>query len=203
MGQAAGLGLQSRRYNPGHFFPPVGGFSPASRLDLPEALQSLFIESSPPERRSVAVDLQLGGDLQILFALTSQEQNPRAQHHLLRSELGANPFLQLIPVAVRELYKRRNFRHAANIAQKIGMSSYLRDTTLGYNVGVAARPAFLDADAIFFETQNRENQVAVVTCRKMLGMDAMGFAFEQGWRVQESYAKTGKELGIRVAKKVK
>ena len=74
---------------------------------------------------------------------------------------------------------------------------------LGYNVGVAARPAFLDADAIFFETQNRENQVAVVTCRKMLGMDAMGFAFEQGWRVQESYARTGKALGVLVANTVK
>jgi hypothetical protein len=74
---------------------------------------------------------------------------------------------------------------------------------LGYNAGVAARPAFLDADAIFFETQNRENQVAEVTLRKMVGMDTMGFAFEQGWRVQESYAKAGKELGAQIAKKVK
>src|ERR1017187_1432646 len=118
MGHAAGLGLQSRRYNPGHFFLPVGGFSPASRLDLPEALQSLFIESSPPERRSVAVDLQLGGDLQILFSLTGQEQNPRAQHHLLRGELGANPFFQLVSVDLRKLYHRSNFRHATNFAQK-------------------------------------------------------------------------------------
>jgi hypothetical protein len=66
----------------------------------------------------VAVDLQLGGDLQILFSLTGQEQNPRAQHHLLRSELGSNPFLQLISVDLRELYHRGNFRHERNFAQK-------------------------------------------------------------------------------------
>jgi len=81
--------------------------------------------------------------------------------------------------------------------------------TLGYYAAVMNRPAFLDAEAIFFETQNRENQVAVVTFRKMAGMDAMtillgvGPSVEQGSRVQESYANTGKRLGIRVAKKVK
>jgi hypothetical protein len=74
---------------------------------------------------------------------------------------------------------------------------------LGYQAVVAARPAFLDADAIIFETQNRENHVAEVTLRKMVGMDPMGVAAEQGWRVQESYAKSGKELGARIAKKVK
>jgi hypothetical protein len=74
---------------------------------------------------------------------------------------------------------------------------------LGYNAGIMARPSFLDADAIVFETQNRENQVAEVTFRKMVGVTPMGVPFEQGWRVQESYAKTGKELGARVAKKVK
>jgi len=74
---------------------------------------------------------------------------------------------------------------------------------LGYQVGIAARPAFLDSDAIFCETQNRQNQVAVVTFRKVIGRDAMGFMWEQGWRVQEAYAKTGKMLGIRVAQKAK
>src|ERR1017187_2334300 len=118
MGHAFGFGLQSRRNNPGQFLLPEGGFSPASRPDLPQALQSLFMESPPPERRSVAVDLQLGGDLQILFSLTGQEQNPRAQHHLLRGELGANPFFQLVSVDLRKLYHRSNFRHATNFAQK-------------------------------------------------------------------------------------
>jgi hypothetical protein len=74
---------------------------------------------------------------------------------------------------------------------------------LGYQAWVAARPAFLDADAIFFQTTNPQNQVAVVTFREMVGTAAYGVPFEQGGRVLECYAKTGKELGIRVAKKIK
>ena len=72
------------------------------------------------------------------------------------------------------------------------------------------RPGLLSADAVFFETQNRENQVAVVTLRKMEGTDparsaglAFGPSLERSWAIQESYAKAGKELGIRVANKVK
>jgi hypothetical protein len=37
---------------------------------------------------------------------------------LLRGELGANPFFQLIPVNLRELYHRSNFRHETNFARK-------------------------------------------------------------------------------------
>jgi hypothetical protein len=75
--------------------------------------------------------------------------------------------------------------------------------SLGWHIGVMYQPAFLDADAILFETRNRENQVAMVTFRKMLGMDPIIIAFEQGWRVQESYARTGKALGVLVANTVK
>jgi len=71
------------------------------------------------------------------------------------------------------------------------------------------RYGLLDADAIIVATQNRENQVAVVTCRKMVGADPyagltnFGPGLEQGFRIQESYAKTGKELGALIANQVR
>lgn len=73
----------------------------------------------------------------------------------------------------------------------------------GYNVGISAQPALLTADAVFVETQNRANRVAAVSMVNMIGRDAMGFDFDAAWRMQESYAKGGKELGNLIKKKVK
>lgn len=76
-------------------------------------------------------------------------------------------------------------------------------TSEGYNVAIMARPAFINANAIFVETQNRTNVIAVVTITKAPGMDAWGNDFDAGSRIQEAYAKAGKELGIFIAKKIK
>jgi hypothetical protein len=73
----------------------------------------------------------------------------------------------------------------------------------GWNAAIAARPALLTANANFVETHNRANTVARVSLVNMTGIDPMGFAFDEAWRMQESYAKAGKELGILLRKKRK
>jgi len=76
-------------------------------------------------------------------------------------------------------------------------------TDTGYNVFISAKPAFIDAEAVFVETQNRANPLATLTITKSPGRSAGGVGWDTGARLQESYAKAGKELGIFISKKVK
>lgn len=76
-------------------------------------------------------------------------------------------------------------------------------TEPGFNVGVMRRPAFIDAEAWFVETADRSKVVAKVSIRNSPGRDAWGMDFETGARLQEAYAKAGKELGAFLKKKTK
>lgn len=76
-------------------------------------------------------------------------------------------------------------------------------TEPGWNVGIMRSPAFIDGEAAFVGTQNRQNRVAVVGITKSPGADAWGFDFDTGQRIEESYAKAGKELGKMITKQVK
>ena len=71
----------------------------------------------------------------------------------------------------------------------------------GWNIGISRRDAEVSASAVFVETQNRATELAVVTISRAPGRDAMGYDFDGGWRVQEAYAKAGKELGGFICKK--
>ena len=73
----------------------------------------------------------------------------------------------------------------------------------GYNVGISARPALLSADVTFFETKNPAQTLAAISLVNLQGMDVMGYAYDAGWRMQESYAKAGKRLGALIRKKVR
>jgi hypothetical protein len=75
--------------------------------------------------------------------------------------------------------------------------------SLGYNVAIARYPATLTAEAVFVETQNRNNPLATLTVTKAPGRDAWGNDYDSGYRLQEAYAKAGKELGAFISKKVK
>ena len=79
----------------------------------------------------------------------------------------------------------------------------LKTTNLepGWNVAVMRRPALVSTRAEFFETKNRGRELAVVTVLEAPGRDAMGNDFDIAYRVQEGYAKTGKELGAFLYKK--
>jgi hypothetical protein len=76
-------------------------------------------------------------------------------------------------------------------------------TEPGWNVTIMRRPALIDGEAVFVETQNRANPLATLTITKSPGRDFMGYDYETAYRIQEAYAKAGKELGIFISKKVK
>jgi hypothetical protein len=74
-------------------------------------------------------------------------------------------------------------------------------TEPGFNVGVARKNALIDVVATFVETGNTENALAVVTIDKSPGRLG-GYDFDTGVRIEEAYAKCGKELGQYLDSKV-
>src|SRR5437867_3823226 len=96
------LGLQSGGHYGRHLFLIVQGLATTTGLNFPHSVQALRQEAFAPERRSMAVHTEFIGDFQILLALGSHQQNARAERHLLRSELGSHPTLQLISIRLGE-----------------------------------------------------------------------------------------------------
>lgn len=76
-------------------------------------------------------------------------------------------------------------------------------TEPGWNVAIMRQPALISATVLLVETQNQTSPVATLTITKATGMDAWGYDFDTGLRLQEGYAKAGKELGILIRKKIK
>lgn len=73
-------------------------------------------------------------------------------------------------------------------------------TEPGWNVGVMRASARIDAEVLIVETANRSNVIAKLTVTNAPGRDAMGYDFDTGYRIQEAYAKSGKEIGKLIAK---
>lgn len=76
-------------------------------------------------------------------------------------------------------------------------------TEPGFNVGVASRPATIDAEATIVETSDPTKIIAKIAITKAPGRDVFGFDYETGARLQEAYAKAGKELGAFIKKNAK
>ena len=70
-------------------------------------------------------------------------------------------------------------------------------------LGLIRQSALINAEAVFMETQNRATPLATLTITKSPGFAALGYDYDPALRIQESYAKAGKELGIFISKKVK
>ena len=75
-------------------------------------------------------------------------------------------------------------------------------TEPGYNVGVWRGNAFIDLTCTIVNVASGE-QVATIKIRKSPGRDALGADFDTGFRIQEGYAKAGKEFAKFLLKKVK
>jgi hypothetical protein len=67
-------------------------------------------------------------------------------------------------------------------------------TEPGYNIGISRMNAYIDARVELIETTNPSNILAKMTIDSSPGRDAMGYDFDTGYRIQEAYAKMGKEL---------
>jgi hypothetical protein len=64
----------------------------------------------------------------------------------------------------------------------------------GFNVGVARKNAYINGEAIFVESANHDKILAKVSIENSPGRDAFGADYDTGLRIQEAYAKAGKEL---------
>jgi hypothetical protein len=76
-------------------------------------------------------------------------------------------------------------------------------TEPGWNIGISRAPAFIDAEAWIVDSSDHNQVLAKLTITKSPGRDAMGYDFETGARLQEAYAKAGKELGAYIKGKLK
>lgn len=72
-------------------------------------------------------------------------------------------------------------------------------TEPGWNVGVMRAPARIDADVWIVETANPSTIIAKLTVVNAPGRDFGGFDYDTGYRIQEAYAKSGKEIGKLIA----
>jgi hypothetical protein len=64
----------------------------------------------------------------------------------------------------------------------------------GFNVGVARKNAYINGKAIFVESSDHNKVLATVSVENSPGRDAFGADYDTGLRIQEAYAKAGKEL---------
>lgn len=72
-------------------------------------------------------------------------------------------------------------------------------TEPGFNVGVARKNASINCEAVFVSTDSGE-ELATITITNSPGRGGMGYDFDTGYRIQEAYAKAGKELGRFISK---
>jgi len=75
-------------------------------------------------------------------------------------------------------------------------------TEPGWNVGVMRRPAHISADIWLVKSGDISNALGKFQLTKVPGRDVWGFDFDTGARLEEAYAKTGKELAKYLDKKV-
>jgi hypothetical protein len=68
----------------------------------------------------------------------------------------------------------------------------------GYNVGVSRSNSKIDAIVTVFETANPSNVLLSASYEKVQGAGAMGYDFDSGYRISESYAKLAKEIASKI-----
>lgn len=65
----------------------------------------------------------------------------------------------------------------------------------GFNIGIMKQAAYVSFEYIFVETANPTSVVAKLSQQKVPGSQVMGYDYDAGTRIAESYAKGGKMLG--------
>lgn len=101
-----------------------------------------------------------------------------------------------------ELFQKHGER-AVNADGKYTIIFHTTRTEPGFNVGVVRNPAQIDAEVMIVESAKRDNVIARISIYKAPGGGAMGYDFDSGFRIQEAYAKSGKELGQLIVKQTK
>jgi len=76
-------------------------------------------------------------------------------------------------------------------------------TEPGWNIGISSSPAYIDAEVWIVDSKNPDKVVAKISVTKSPGRTVMGYDFDTGARLQEAYAKAGKEVGAFIKGKAK
>jgi hypothetical protein len=71
----------------------------------------------------------------------------------------------------------------------------------GYNIGISKMPAYVSFTFVVVETANPTKELSRTTVRNVVGSQTMGYDFDAGSRLAESYAKAGKMFAKYVVKK--
>ena len=79
---------------------------------------------------------------------------------------------------------------------------YTYYTEPGFNVGVVRKPAHIHVKYVIVKT-GTDDVVVAYDQQKVPGADAMGYDFDTGERISESYAKAGKSFGKMITKELK
>lgn len=114
----------------------------------------------------------------------------------------------------KERYEPKFLAMFNKMAEKIGMTgtNYTTDapvtlkvetvfTEMGMNIGIAKQPAYIDLECTFMTQSGTE--IVKYYVKNAVGASAMGYDFDAGSRLVESYAKAAKMLMKDVNKRVK
>ena len=69
------------------------------------------------------------------------------------------------------------------------------------NVGFAKKPSYVDLECVFKDKEGKE--LCVFYAKNIIGENAMGFDYDMGSRLVESYAKAAKMLAQQIYKERK
>ena len=72
----------------------------------------------------------------------------------------------------------------------------------GFHVGVMKKPASVNFEFIFVDAEDESKIITELYLNGVIGSQAMGYDFDVGSRIAESYAKGGKELAKFILKKL-
>jgi hypothetical protein len=103
----------------------------------------------------------------------------------------------------RELFNKYSGISTTDEKAKYTLIFKTTSTETGYNIGISKRPAFIDGELWVVETANKDKALAKITIMNVVGSQFGGFDYETGARLQECYAKAGKELGAYIKKQTK
>lgn len=103
----------------------------------------------------------------------------------------------------RELFAKHSGMSTVNENAPYTLIFKTTRTEPGFNVGVMRVPAYINGEAWIVDSSNPQKVLAKVSITKAPGRDAWGFDYETGARLQEAYAKAGKEIGGFIKSKTK
>lgn len=105
----------------------------------------------------------------------------------------------------QELYNKGGQKIGQSIDESASGTKYtlIVKTTFvepGFNIGLAKKPAFVNFEFVYVETANPSTVVCELYLNNVIGSQGMGFDYDVGSRVAESYAKGGKMLMAYIIK---